>query len=471
MRHLSGSLAITALLATTATVAHADAEISALGGVHVFNENNELGVKDVAGTGQKNAALFGLRLSGLWGDVLGVEAELGMIPSEARDFMDESHLNFAYRGQMLLQAFGVNPAHKVIPFFVLGAGAMTIKSTDGDRLRNDTDPVPHTGVGFKVRLGGGFGLRIDGRMLFPPSTEDTTATIDFEAMASVYKSFRTSSPVAVEKPVPRVVDADGDGVLDVNDKCINESEDRDGYQDDDGCPEADNDQDGILDGSDKCPLEAEDKDDYADTDGCPEADNDQDGILDATDKCPVEAEDKDSFQDDDGCPENDNDNDGLADGVDKCPIEPETKNGFQDEDGCPDELPAKVAAYTGVIKGVNFATNSDTLLKTSFKTLDKAVEVLKEFPDLKIEIQGHTDDTKIKKNKKFEDNTALSFGRAESVKAYFVKNGIAAERVTTKGLGSTVPVTIPDGLKGRKLTAARAQNRRVEFRLVSSLTQ
>ena len=67
MRHLVGTFCVTALLATMSTIAHAEGEISALGGVHVFNENNELGSKDVEGNSQKNAALFGLRLSGLWG--------------------------------------------------------------------------------------------------------------------------------------------------------------------------------------------------------------------------------------------------------------------------------------------------------------------------------------------------------------------------------------------------------------------
>ena len=101
-------------------------------------------------------------------------------------------------------------------------------------------------------------------------------------------------------------------------------------------PVGDRDGDGILDNVDKCPDQPEDKDGFEDEDGCPDPDNDKDGIADISDKCPNEPEDKDKFEDDDGCPDPDNDTDGLADADDKCPNEPEDKDGFEDADGCPD---------------------------------------------------------------------------------------------------------------------------------------
>lgn len=99
------------------------------------------------------------------------------------------------------------------------------------------------------------------------------------------------------------------------------------------------DNDGIPDDKDKCPAIAEDKDGFQDDDGCPDFDNDNDGIYDAQDLCPNEPEDKDGYQDDDGCPDYDNDKDGIPDTVDVCPNEPEIINGYKDEDGCPDEVP------------------------------------------------------------------------------------------------------------------------------------
>ncbi len=133
-------------------------------------------------------------------------------------------------------------------------------------------------------------------------------------------------------------DNDGDRRPDAEDKCPNTSEDLDGFDDDDGCPELDNDGDKIPDLQDKCPNDAEDGAPPQDHDGCPAAkrDTDGDGLSDAVDKCPQQEEDMDGFEDGDGCPEPDNDNDGVADAQDKCSLCPEDKDGFEDDDGCPE---------------------------------------------------------------------------------------------------------------------------------------
>ena len=65
-------------------------------------------------------------------------------------------------------------------------------------------------------------------------------------------------------------DRDGDGLSDEVDRCPDDPEDRDGFQDEDGCPEADNDQDGIRDIDDKCPADPEAKNGRQDEDGCPD---------------------------------------------------------------------------------------------------------------------------------------------------------------------------------------------------------
>lgn len=96
-------------------------------------------------------------------------------------------------------------------------------------------------------------------------------------------------------------DRDGDRVLGASDRCPDEAEDNDGFEDDDGCPDLDNDGDGLADARDRCALEAEDKDGFQDDDGCVDLDNDGDGVADAQDRCPDIAEDQDGFQDDDGC--------------------------------------------------------------------------------------------------------------------------------------------------------------------------
>jgi hypothetical protein len=156
-------------------------------------------------------------------------------------------------------------------------------------------------------------------------------------------------------------DADNDGIGDKSDRCPNEPEDRDGFEDDDGCPEVDNDKDGVADVVDKCPsVPARTPDGCAPPAGAgsnapptppaPPAtpttpppttkatpgDRDGDGVPDKSDQCPDLGEDIDRIDDSDGCPEPDNDSDGIPDVSDKCPNLPESKNGKEDADGCPD---------------------------------------------------------------------------------------------------------------------------------------
>lgn len=160
---------------------------------------------------------------------------------------------------------------------------------------------------------------------------------------------------------PPAADGDKDLIPDNKDRCPFDPEDRDNYQDDDGCPDTDNDKDGILDELDKCPDNAG----PASNQGCPVNDKDSDGIPDEIDKCPTEPEDKDNFEDQDGCPDTDNDKDGILDENDKCPDDkgviknfgcpvldtdkdgvpdvvdncvndPEDKDNFEDADGCPE---------------------------------------------------------------------------------------------------------------------------------------
>ena len=109
----------------------------------------------------------------------------------------------------------------------------------------------------------------------------------------------------------------------------------------------DADKDGVLGEDDQCPSIEEDRDGFQDDDGCPDFDNDRDGIYDSQDKCPDQAEDFDNFEDKDGCPDLDNDKDGFPDSSDVCPNNPETKNGYKDDDGCPDEIPIGGEVKTG----------------------------------------------------------------------------------------------------------------------------
>ena len=460
--------AVGAAIALSSQPAHANVEVGATAGLHTFSVNNELGVADEeAATSLRNSALFGLRVGFTFGDMLGVEGEVGLIPTEERNLVYDVWA-LTYRAHVIAQFRAAEPGNQLIPFVVLGGGLMqVVESGNEDRIYKDTDEVLYAGIGAKYRVENGWGLRADARWLLPPSSDNESAASDFEFLLSVYKEFGRVEAVEEEpivEPAPDN-DPDKDSIVGDADGCPNDPEDADGFEDDNGCPDPDNDGDGILDGSDQCASDPEDADGFKDDDGCPDPDNDGDGVLDATDQCKDQPEDADSFQDEDGCPDPDNDGDGVLDAADQCQDKQETKNGYQDGDGCPDEIPAAVKKFTGAIKGINFKTGSAEILKTSNKTLDAAVKVLNEYGDLRLEIQGHTDDV--------GDDTAnleLSHKRAEAVKAYFEGKGIAAERLLATGLGETQPVVPPAGLKGGKLKAAQAKNRRVEFKLVSELT-
>jgi OmpA-OmpF porin, OOP family len=135
---------------------------------------------------------------------------------------------------------------------------------------------------------------------------------------------------------PRVRDADADGIADDADQCQELAEDRDGFEDADGCTDFDNDGDGVPDGDDRCARGLEDADGYLDEDGCPDPDDDGDGLLDADDACPREAGKKDPDPKLNGCIVRDRDKDQIVDARDRCPARAEDRDGFQDEDGCPE---------------------------------------------------------------------------------------------------------------------------------------
>lgn len=228
------------------------------------------------------------------------------------------------------------------------------------------------------------------------------------------------------------------------------------YQRDD-----DRDDDGIKDVDDKCPDEPEDKDQFEDEDGCPDPDNDNDGILDPDDQCPEVPEDIDRWQDQDGCPEDDNDGDGILDAADECPNDPEVKNGFEDEDGCPDETGKKKLVVVKrerieINDKIFFAYDSDRILPRSYELLDSVAAVISEHKEIPaIFIEGHTDS-----DGKDQYNLELSDRRAKSVRAYLIDKGVADERLQAQGFGEQKPIADNASEDGK------AQNRRVEFRIV-----
>lgn len=247
-------------------------------------------------------------------------------------------------------------------------------------------------------------------------------------------------------PGPR--DRDGDGIVDDLDRCPLVPEDKDQFEDEDGCPDPDNDQDGLLDVADSCPNDPEDKDQFEDMDGCPDPDNDKDLTLDVDDKCPLEP----GPQITRGCP--DRDGDRVPDYRDKCPDEPVDQRADPElSDGCPTRA-VLTREKIEILDKVFFDFDKATIKPESYPLLDDVAKVLRNNPHVKrVEVAGHTDD---KGDDKY--NVKLSQARVESVVKYLVvTGGIDAARLSAKGYGESQPVVPNDTEEGR------ANNRRVEF--------
>lgn len=297
----------------------------------------------------------------------------------------------------------------------------------------------------------------------------------------------TSPERCRDKPAGRVGDRDGDGYDDEVDKCPDNPEDFDSFEDDDGCPDEDNDKDKVLDahsfvdghwlskdkkGDTDCRNEPEDVDQFEDEDGCPDPDNDQDGILDEPDECPNDPEDVDNWEDENGCPDADNDKDKICDpwvedspnadkyrtesgckAKDQCPDQPEDYDGDRDEDGCPD-LKAEFDGCSVKIKDkVFFKFDKSEIDPKSFELLNDVATVVNSVPEeLHFDVEGHTDS---KGSDKY--NKKLSQARANAVRDYLVGRGVKRDRLVAKGYGEERPIDSNRSADGR------ARNRRVEF--------
>jgi outer membrane protein OmpA-like peptidoglycan-associated protein len=323
----------------------------------------------------------------------------------------------------------------------------------GDLTRGAFDT--HIGFDFtwpKVALGPYVGYQ---HILQP---DDTLRPDDARVLLfGVHCMLGTIAPIATIPPPPEVErDRDGDGIIDSRDKCPDAPEDKDGFEDQDGCPEPDNDKDEIPDGEDACPNERGQRTTDAKTNGCPVRDRDQDGIADDQDKCPDLAEDKDGFEDQDGCPDPDNDKDGVLDRDDQCPNEPETVNGYAEEDGCPDDVQVRVVGdYILLDERIHFDTNKSVVLLNSQPLLWRVMLLLKKHPEYAhVEVQGYADERGEEAH-----NQKLSHARARAVRDLLVRWGIARERLSYAGFGTSNP-RVPD-----KNYKAYKENRRVEFKI------
>jgi OOP family OmpA-OmpF porin len=349
-----------------------------------------------------------------------------------RDRASFGNNNFLLEADASAQFKLVTEDYWVIPYATAGIGAHMYKVYYGAFI-----PI---GVGLRINLFDEAGLNINSQYRIPVTYE--TSNYHFYHSVGIYgiigqkkEEAKPLPPVPVAEP-PK--DSDGDGITDDKDKCPDVA----GVAKYDGCPVPDTDKDGINDEDDKCPTVAG----LARYQGCPIPDTDKDGINDEEDKCPSVAGVA-RYQ---GCPVPDTDGDGINDEEDKCP----TIAGVPENQGCPaikEEVKKKVDFAA---QNILFATGSYKLLSSSNKGLNDVVKILQDNPDLKLSIEGHTDNTGTP-----EKNQALSENRANAVKNYLVSKGTDEGRLTAVGHGQDEPIA------DNKTAAGRQKNRRVELKL------
>lgn len=368
-----------------------------------------------------NSANVGLRVGLYLTEAISAEVEGAYAPTKWRsDAKSVSVLGM--RGSVLYSVL----EGPIRPFVRLGIGNESLMNTKIG-VRADTDTATVVGVGAKYDLTPTIGLRAD-VLLVNTAGAHNLSEQNYEFLLGISGAVGHAEPPPPPPPPAAVVLPP---------------------------PPTDTDDDGIIDDFDKCPKDPEDKDGFGDNDGCPEVDNDSDAILDVADKCPNEAEDRDGFQDEDGCPDRDNDSDGVYDAADRCPNDAETKNDYQDRDGCPDQVPEEIAQFLqGPIEAMEFDPGKSVLRKAAQKILDKLFAVMDLYKDARIAVSVHVDS-------KGEDDTdqLLSNERAASIKKYLIDKGLTEDRISATGYGATQP------LGDAKDAKAQAKNRRVEFKL------
>jgi outer membrane protein OmpA-like peptidoglycan-associated protein len=398
---------------------------------------------EFAGPGKVGAS--GLMLLGATGTRLSASANLG----------------FGYQPKILLG--NITQGNRAL----FGAGAV-LRATDnvwisaeifgaiaiGQRQRQAASPVEGlVGLRYQLTRAVGVALGLGAGLVRGVGAPAMQGVVAFELSPSA-PALDPIHPPAPYVPPP---DRDGDGIVDADDACAEQAEDKDGFGDSDGCPDPDNDFDSVLDGDDKCPSQREDKDGIADGDGCPDVDDDGDNIPEPADRCPKEMEDKDGFQDEDGCPDPDDDHDGVADTADKCPREPESINGNSDDDGCPDSGESLVLMNNDrmdVLEPIAFVAQTAKLGPSATGVLSQVAATLRAHPEIsRLRIGVHV-------NRRGARDQELTDKRAAVLREWLVNWGIAAQRLDIRGFGSAKMI-----VKAQRKNAATV-NDRVEFTIM-----
>jgi OOP family OmpA-OmpF porin len=442
--------------------------VTPFAGYTIFDSNLRYrdGVQDTANANPKGFSLTddlyaGARVGYQWKKWLGFEFAGGFTPT-AEDTAGGTTVDYMHGSfNVMLTPWGGLQGG---PFLFAGGGAARTSPSGGESFDQG---LVEAGGGVLYWLTDAIGLRLEARTLTWLPNESSQSSL-------TNVTFGGGITLALGA---KGRDTDQDGVPDRKDKCPDTP--LGALVDSDGCP-LDTDGDGVFDGLDQCPDTPPGC--TVDAQGC-SIDSDGDGVCDGIDTCPdtqvgcaVDATGCPTDGDNDGvcdgidaCPQTpsgcivdatgcsiDSDGDGVCDGLDECP---DTTPGLQvDSSGCPIEVVLRETELldTGMIRlqDVNFETAKSEVLPDAYDALDIVAEVLLKWPELRIEVGGHSDS---RGSASF--NRRLSAQRAQSVHDYLMEKfpELDEGQFTVKGYGEDNPL-VPN-----TSDLNMAKNRRVEF--------
>jgi outer membrane protein OmpA-like peptidoglycan-associated protein len=245
-----------------------DGDVTELGawlGPRVFSGNSDLG--SIVGAPEHltlaSSIGFGVRIARPFLPWLVPEAELGFVPTHTTMLSTDVY----WLEPRVHLRFELMPHKQLMPFLVVGGGSTIAFSTGTKVFDTDLRADGYVGGGLRFDTGKGFTFRLDARLSFVPATR---SGITPEGDLGFGIEFRPGEHKEAPKPIAVIADRDHDKIPDDKDKCPDDPEDYDGFEDADGCPDYDNDKDGILDADDKCPNVPETYNGFEDEDGCPD---------------------------------------------------------------------------------------------------------------------------------------------------------------------------------------------------------
>ncbi len=256
----------------TTTTARADTtQIGGWFGPRLFSGDSLLGYLDDAPAHATLASSveLGFRAARPFLPWLVPEVELGFVPTHTNPTVPMSvQANVFWMEPRVHLRFELAPNQRFKPFVVIGGGSVISLSSAQKTYGTDLLGDGYAGGGVHFDTGKGFAFRADARLSLIPGVNHALAPeLDIGFGIEIHVGEPKKAAPVVEAPM---ADKDGDGIPDDKDKCPDRAEDKDGFEDQDGCPDIDNDNDRVLDIADKCPNVPETYNGYQDEDGCPD---------------------------------------------------------------------------------------------------------------------------------------------------------------------------------------------------------